>query len=146
MSLVRTYKFKGDNVEGYKFRMIDIPEDLYDLTDEKDKEDLPVVKLVDLIKHIDYKISSKELWDMIEKEEKPSEWMFLLDSKTNRGYHINTTGKLRDIKNVILDDEGVYFFLENLRCEKSKEILLEEAETCRGMGVSFEIHGKEYIF
>jgi len=146
MSLVRTYKFKDKELEGYNFRLIDISKDLFDLTEGENKEDLPVVRLVDLIKHIDYTISHEELWNMIEKEEKSSEWMFLLDSKTNQGYHINTTGKLRDVENIALDDEGVYFFLENLRCEKSKEILLEEAETCRGMGVSFEIHGKSYTF
>ena len=146
MSLVRTYKFNNGNVEGYKFRLIDIPEDLYDLTEEKDKEDLPVVKLSDLIKHIDFTISHKELWAKIERENKASEWMFLLDPKTNQGYHINTAGKLRAIENVVLDDEGVWFFLEELQCEKSEKILLEEAETCRGMGVSFKIHGKEYTF
>ena len=146
MSLVRTYKFKGDNVEGYKFRMIDIPEDLYDLTDEKNKEDLPVVKLIDLIKHIDYTISHKELWDMIEKEEQSSEWMFLLDSETNRGFHINTTGKLREVKNIVLDDEGVWFFLEELRCEKSKNILLKAMQMREDIGIQVTIHGQEYTF
>ena len=33
ISLVRRYKFKDGNIEGYKFRVIDFHNDLFDLTE-----------------------------------------------------------------------------------------------------------------
>ena len=145
MSLVRGYKFKEGKVENYKFQVIDLPDNLFDLT-EDNTGTVPVIKLVDLINHLDYKISDKDIWSMIDNEEKAPEYIFLLDQKTNQAYHITISGKLRNIENIVLDDEGVYFFLENLRCEKSKAMLLEEASVCTGMGVNIDIHGKDYAF
>ena len=145
MGLVRTYEFKEGKVENYSFQIIALPEDLYDLTEDT-KGIVPVIRLVDLIKHLDYKISDKDIWDMIDKEETAPEYMFLLKQTTNQAYHISTSGKLRNIESIVLDDEGIYFFLENLRCEKSKNILLEDASACTGMGITIDIHGQEYAF
>jgi len=147
MSLVRRYTYVDRILSKGVLRVVSIEENCVDaLIDEQYLDDIPVIRLVDLIKYLDYTISEKEIWNLIANEENASEYMFLLDPATNQAYHINTSGNLREVANIVLDDEGYYVFLEKLVCEKSAATSIGLFSECKGMGISVKIHGKDHAF
>lgn len=145
MSLTRTYKYVNGIIEGRDFRLLEeISCDA--LEEEKNPQDVPIIKLTELIKKLKYHISDKKLWDIIDHAKTAEEFMFLMNPETQQIFNIRTQGKLRTTQNIVIDDEGYYFFLEMFICKRSKNELLEMFEPCKGMNITVEIHGKERKF